>query len=194
VTPNLSRSCGLSSPSSGFIVPTRTKRDGVAHAHPLPLDVVHAHRGNVEEEVHEMVREQVHLVHIQDAPVRSREEARLERLPPLRERLLDVQSTRQPVRARPDRQLHEPHGPLSAGAPSGCGPAGHSGSGLSGSQEYGQPATTRIGGNSPASALTAVDLAVPFSPRTRTPPTSGETAFTRRASFRSSWPTMAENG
>ncbi len=26
--PNLSRSCGLRSPSSGFMVPTRTKRDG----------------------------------------------------------------------------------------------------------------------------------------------------------------------
>ena len=45
-----------------------------------------------------------------------------------------------------------------------------------------------------ASARTAVDFAVPFSPRTSTPPTSGEMAFTSRASFRSSWPTMAENG
>jgi hypothetical protein len=53
---------------------------------------------------------------------------------------------------------------------------------------------TLIGGKRRASARTAVDFAVPFSPRTSTPPTSGETAFRRRASFRSSWPTMAEKG
>src|SRR3712207_7180811 len=56
----------------------------------------------------------------------------------------------------------------------GCGPAGHSGFGFWGSQEYGQPETTFMGGRRPASARTAVDFAVPFSPRTRTPPTRSE--------------------
>ena len=44
------------------------------------------------------------------------------------------------------------------------------------------------------SARTTVDLAVPFSPRTRTPPTAGETAFTTSASRRSSRPTTAVKG
>src|SRR5687768_14811288 len=39
-----------------------------------------------------------------------------------------------------------------------------------------------------------VVLAVPFSPRTRTPPTSGETVVRIRARARSSLPTIAENG
>src|ERR671917_110675 len=51
-----------------------------------------------------------------------------------------------------------------------------------------------MGGRSLASARTAVDFAVPFSPRTSTPPTSGETALRSKASLRSSCPTMAEKG
>src|SRR3712207_8905943 len=43
----------------------------------------------------------------------------------------------------------------SQGASSGCGPAGHPGFGSSGSQEYGQPETTFMGGRSFASARTA---------------------------------------
>src|SRR6478752_1767341 len=39
-----------------------------------------------------------------------------------------------------------------------------------------------------------VDLAVPFSPRTSTPPTSGETVVNASASAMSSAPTMAVNG
>jgi hypothetical protein len=39
-----------------------------------------------------------------------------------------------------------------------------------------------------------VDLPVPRSPKTSTPPTPGSTAAIRIASFISSWPTMAEKG
>src|ERR1700716_2037982 len=39
-----------------------------------------------------------------------------------------------------------------------------------------------------------VDFAVPFSPRTRTPPMAGDTALSSSASFRSAIPTMPANG
>ena len=45
----------------------------VTHAHALPLDVVYAHGGHVEKKVNEVIGEQIHLVHVQNAPVRRRE-------------------------------------------------------------------------------------------------------------------------
>src|SRR3954470_24809597 len=45
-----------------------------------------------------------------------------------------------------------------------------------------------------ASARAAVDLAVPFSPRTRTPPILGLIELSTRPSFIRSWPTRAVNG
>ena len=51
-----------------------------------------------------------------------------------------------------------------------------------------------LGGAVVRPTRTTVDFAVPFSPRTSTPPTAGETAFSRRARRRSSSPTTAENG
>jgi hypothetical protein len=39
-----------------------------------------------------------------------------------------------------------------------------------------------------------VDLPVPRSPKTRTPPTDGSTAAISNASFISSWPTIDEKG
>ena len=55
-----------------------------------------------------------------------------------------------------------------------------------GSHPYGQPRTTRILGSSAASERTAVDLPVPRSPNTSTPPMLGSTAAIRIASFMSS--------
>src|SRR5689334_18553681 len=82
----------------------------------------------------------------------------------------------------------------SSGAAAPCGPAGQAGSGAAGSQEYGQPGTTGTGGSRAASPRTMVDFAVPFSPRTRTPPMAGDTALSSSASFRSAIPTMPANG
>ena len=53
-------------------------------------------------------------------------------------------------------------------------PAGQVGSGSSGSQLKRQPSTTLMLGITSASARTMVVFAVPFSPRTSTPPTSGD--------------------
>src|SRR5215210_5763670 len=87
----------------------------VAHAHTFALDVVHTHRGNVEEQIHQVVGEQVDLVHVQDAPVRRCQQPRLERFPPLRERLLDIQGPGETIRARPHGQFHQPDRPRLGG-------------------------------------------------------------------------------
>ncbi len=78
--------------------------------------------------------------------------------------------------------------------PASCGPSGHAGSGAPGSHEKRHPATTATSGMRAASARTAVDFAVPFSPRTRTPPTAGLTALSSSPSRRSSCPTRAVKG
>src|SRR5699024_543829 len=72
--------------------------------------------------------------------------------------------------------------------------SGHCGSGSAGSQANRQPAITSTAGSSAAWARTIVVLAVPFSPRTRTPPMDGETALRVRASAMSAEPTTALNG
>src|SRR5689334_6538283 len=85
-------------------------------------------------------------------------------------------------------------GRCSASTPESCGPSGQSGSAVAGAQANRHPATTSTGGSSAASARTIVDLAVPFSPRARTPPIAGETALSRSAVRSSARPTTAEKG
>ncbi len=80
---------------------------------------------------------------------------------------------------------------------SGSGPNGPSGDGVAvsrGSDENRSPATTSIGGSTAASARTMVDFAVPFSPRTSTPPIDGEIVASTRARAMSSEPTTAVKG
>ena len=64
----------------------------------------------------------------------------------------------------------------------------------SGLQLYAQPWTTVTSGSSDARERTAVDLAVPFLPRTNTPPILGFTAFSSSALFIATCPTIAVNG
>src|SRR5512140_553771 len=56
------------------------------------------------------------------------------------------------------------------------------------------PDATSFGGSTAANDRTAVVFPVPFSPRRRTPPIDGSTAFTSNPFFRSSWPTNALKG
>ena len=100
--PNRSSNCGRRSPSSGFIVPTRTNRDGWRNVESLALDVVDAHRGGVEQEVDQVVAEQVDLVDVEDAAVRRGQQAGLERSGAGREGPLEVQGCR--PRGRPWRR------------------------------------------------------------------------------------------
>jgi hypothetical protein len=56
------------------------------------------------------------------------------------------------------------------------------------------PEITSMGGSTEARPRTIVDLAVPFSPRTSTPPTAGEMVVRMSASAMSSAPTTALKG
>ena len=77
--PNRSSNWGRSSPSSGLPLPTRTKRAGWRTAQTLALDQVLARRSDVDQQVHQVILQQVHLVHIQEAAVGAGEQAGLER-------------------------------------------------------------------------------------------------------------------
>ena len=110
VSPNRSSSCGRSSPSSGFIVPTSRNRAACRTDTPVPLHVAGAQRGGVQQQVHQVVVQQVDLVHVQHAPVRGGQQPRLVRLDALGQRPLDVQGADQPVLGGADRQLDQPRG------------------------------------------------------------------------------------
>ena len=164
--PKRSSSCGRSSPSSGFMVPTSRNRAGVAQRDPLPLDAGAAGGGGVQEHVDEVVREQVDLVDVEDAAVGRGQQ-------PGRERVRGAGAAQDPGTSRlpvtrssvaPSGSSTSRAGRCSARPPGGCGPSGQPGSGPDGSQEKRQPATTSTPGSTSARARTSVVLAVPFSP------------------------------
>jgi len=97
-----SSNCGRSSPSSGFIVPTRMKRDGFATPR-LP----HARRcsGPIARGIEEHVKRcdqsrRFTSVDVEDVAVRLGEHARLELLLAALDRRLDVDGTGRPVLGR----------------------------------------------------------------------------------------------
>jgi hypothetical protein len=167
---------------------------GVPDRHPLALHVGGAERRGVEQQVDQVVVQQVDLVDVEDAAVRCGQQARLVGAHPLGERALEVERADEAVLRRTHRQLDEPRRTTAGLDVRACGPSGQAGSGSAGSHEKRHPSTTDSAGSSAASARTTVDFAVPFSPRTSTPPTDGETALTTSARRRSSRPTTAENG
>ncbi len=82
----------------------------MAHAQALALDDVLAGRRNVEQHVDQMVLEQVHLVDVQKAAMRAREQARLERLHAVRERAFEIERADDAVLGRAERQVDHGHG------------------------------------------------------------------------------------
>ena len=150
MSPNRSSSCGRSSPSSGFIVPT-SRNARRADRDPVALDVRAAHRGGVEQQVDEVVVEQVDLVDVEHAAVRVGEQAGLVGLDALGERPLEVQRADEAVLGGPDRQLDQPRGRRGVAAAAAtraarAAPSGHAGSGgVAGSQENRQPGDDRDG-------------------------------------------------
>ncbi len=62
----------------------------VRERHPLPLDDVDPHGGGIQEHVHDVVVEEVHLVDVEDVAVRLGQHARLEAPRPGAQRSLDV--------------------------------------------------------------------------------------------------------
>ena len=153
------------------------ERRRVRHRHAVALDVRAPHRGGVEQQVDEVVVQQVDLVDVEHAAVRVGEQPGLVGAHALGQRALQVERPDQPVLGRADRQLDQPG---RAGAPRPrrtrrpCGA-------VRAARVRGRPGRSRTGsraprpasGSSAASARTAVDFAVPFSPRTSTPPTPG---------------------
>ena len=109
-SPNRSSSCGRNSPSSGFPLPTSTNRAGCRTESPSPLDHVLPRGRHVDQQVDQVVLQQVHLVDIQKAPVRPRQQPRLERPLPPRQRPLQIQRANHPVLRRPQRQIDHRNG------------------------------------------------------------------------------------
>ena len=80
----------------------------VADAQAFPLHHVLAGRGHVDQEVHQVVLQQVHLVDIQEAAVGAGEQAGFERLLAAGQRAFQVERAHHPVLRRPQR--HVDHG------------------------------------------------------------------------------------
>ena len=68
-----------------------------------------------------MVFEEIHLIYIEEAPVRLGQEPRLEGANALRERTLQVQRPHHPVLGGAQREIHHRHGSHLAGVPLSAG-------------------------------------------------------------------------
>ena len=77
--------------------------------YPLALDHVHAHRGGVEQDVDDVVLQQVDLIDVEYRAVCPREYARVERLLPVPQRLLDVERPHHHLLGGVERQGDDPH-------------------------------------------------------------------------------------
>ncbi len=165
---------------------------GVGDRDAVALDGGAAHRGGVEQQVDEVVVEEVDLVDVEDAAVGAGEQAGLVLRDAVGQDLGEVQRAEHAVLGGADGELDEAYGPgLGLGVERPRAPSGEVSPGALANRS---PATTSMGGSTSARARTVVDFAVPFSPRTRTPPTSGEIVVRRRASVMSSLPTTAHRG
>ncbi len=85
----------------------------MAKGDPFTLHDVAAHRCRVEQEVHNVIVQQVYLVHVEEAPVGGGQHAGLELFLAGLDRHLDVQRTDDAILGRADRQVHE-SGPVLA--------------------------------------------------------------------------------
>ncbi|CAM4048086.1 hypothetical protein NOMA109596_19320 [Nocardioides marinus] len=192
--PNRSSSCGRSSPSSGFMVPTRTKRAGWVTENPSRSTVARpVAAASSSRSTRWSCRRLTSSTYsrprcaLASSPgsysARPADRARSRWIEPV------TRSSPAPTGSSTSRT-----GRLTTGVPSAKGPSGETSPGSRGSVEKRSPSMTSTGGRTAARPRTAVVLAVPFSPRTRTPPTSGATAASSRARTRSSDPTTAESG
>ena len=79
----------------------------VADGDALPLHVVAAHGGGVQQHVHQMVVEEVHLVDVQDPPVGGGDQTRFKVLLARLDGLLNIQGTHQAVFGSPNGQVND---------------------------------------------------------------------------------------
>lgn len=75
--------------------------------HPVAFDVRPTHRGGVQQQVHQMVRQQVDLVDVEHPAMGGGEQPRLVRLDPVGEGTLQVEGADHPVLGGADRQLDQ---------------------------------------------------------------------------------------
>ena len=147
-----------------------------------------AHRGRIEQQVDQMVVQQIDLVDVQDAAMRpaSRPGSKCT-APSLSACWRSIEpATRSSV--APTGSSTSRTGRVSTDASGPKGPSGESGFVSAGSEENRSPAMTSIGGSIWVRARTSVDFAVPFSPRTSTPPMPGCTTQRISANAMSSSP------
>ncbi len=90
------------------------KARGVAERDTLPLHYVAAHGRRVQEQVDYVVIQQVHLVYVEQTPVRRRQHPWLELLSARLDGHLDIQRADHPVLCGAYRQVHETRGPVIA--------------------------------------------------------------------------------
>ena len=100
---------GAELPLLGIHGPDQDESGGMDHRHALALDDVDAHRGRIEENVHQVIVEEVDLVDVEDVAVGVSEDTRLEAALPLLDGALDVESAHDPVLGRVDGELDHPH-------------------------------------------------------------------------------------
>src|SRR4030067_730805 len=194
--PKRPNSCGRSSPSSGFIVPTRMNRDGCEYVTPSRIttfrpDTATSSRTSTTWSSRRFTSSMYRRVPFAfpNTPISNffdppRGAASRSRLPtPRSSEAFNGRSTTSTGRSSyasdspcASRDRHFPQG----------GPPRR--------QPNRHPDTVSFAGRTAANARTAVVFPGTFSPRIRTPPIEGSTALTRRPFFRSSWPTIALNG
>ena len=156
----------------------------------LALDVGAAHRGGVEQQVDQVVVQQVDLVDVEHAAVRGGQQPGLvgASRPSVSARSRS-QRADHPVLGGADRQLDQPWpGGARAARRPGAGRPGRPGRARPGRRRTGSRRPRRPAAAARPAPRTMVDFAVPFSPRTSTPPMAGDTALSSSASFRSVHP------
>ena len=85
------------------------------HAHAIALHDILARLRNVQQQVDEMVLQQVHLVHVQEAAVGACQQAGLERLLAIPQRLLDVERPHHAILGGAEWQVDHRHGLVADG-------------------------------------------------------------------------------
>ncbi|GBD09941.1 hypothetical protein HRbin22_02203 [Candidatus Thermoflexus japonica] len=94
-------------PFLGVHGPHQDETGGMLEGDPLPLHHIHPHRRCVQQHIHDVIVEQIHLIHIQEAPVGHRQNPRLKPALPFLDRPLDVQGAHHTVLRGAHRQIHK---------------------------------------------------------------------------------------
>jgi hypothetical protein len=84
----------------------------VLEGNALPLHHIHAHGCSVQQHVHQVVVQEIHFIHVKDAPVGRGQKPRLEVFLPGLDGLFQVNGAEQAVLSGAQGQVHHRHGPV----------------------------------------------------------------------------------